>query len=169
MGQAEILAAAIKSRDAEFLKIEDTMNQERVELARMLAVFHKQLDDREAEIKQIMENIESTEKEERLSYWLHMYKQIMAQKPAELVHLEARVDPIVRDVLLTADCENYLSLFARHSIFSESDLRFLTFNRLKTMGIWSVGEQNRIMAAITKYVVPHQVEVQMESPTAPLG
>lgn len=92
----------------------------------------------------------------------------MNEKPAELIHLEARVHQIVRDVLITADCENHLTLFARHSILEENDLRYLTSDKLKALGIWSIGEQNRILAAITKYVAPTNVEVFDAGPSAPL-
>jgi len=191
--QKEIMSAAIKSRDAEMLRIQsdiseiekrlklmtltdmnerdlmikDIMNKERLELAKMIEILHKQMDEREVEIQETLAHINQVDKDERLNYWLYMYKNIMAEKPAELIHLESRISQIVRDVLTTADCDNYLTVFARHSILEENDLRYLNEEKLRKMGIWSVGEQNRIMAAITKYVVPVSVGVVTVDPTAP--
>lgn len=99
--QKQVLEAAIKSRDAEILKIEadisniekqlkimtmmdinekdlmvkDLLNNERVELANMIMVLNRQLDEREQQIKEQLEFIDRTEKEERMTYWLHMYRE----------------------------------------------------------------------------------------------
>jgi hypothetical protein len=156
----------INERD---LIIKDVMSSERKELTNLLEILHNQMMDREKMIATTVDNIEQSERDERVDFWLVRYKQVLQEKPPELVHLESRLSQVVRDVLLTADCEIYIGLFARHSILEENDLRYLTGARLESMGIWSVGEQNRILASITKYVAPMMVDTGVEVPVAPPG
>ena len=189
----KMFMSALKARDGEVMKIEadisnierqlvrmtmidinekdlvikDIMNSERKELTNLLEILHNQLMDREKLIAQTIDRIDQNERDERVDFWLVRYKQILQEKPPELVHLESRLSQIVRDVLMTADCEIYIGLFARHSILEENDLRYLNGDRLESMGIWSVGEQNRILASITKYVTPVTVETGVEVPVAP--
>lgn len=153
---AKLTTAELKRKD---LKLNFELNilaERRSKLAELLSNLLEQRKRREAELKERIHQMDEQRKQEMNDFWLIQYQRLMDRKPQHIEELEKTLDPRIHSILIDAEAQDYLTLFAAKHITLQK-LLSMTAKDLKKFGII----QDNICENIVKSTNYHQKSIEV--------
>uniref|UniRef100_A0A914WCS9 Leucine rich repeat and sterile alpha motif containing 1 n=1 Tax=Plectus sambesii TaxID=2011161 RepID=A0A914WCS9_9BILA len=139
-----------KQKDMRIANEQVCLDEERQALMALLMQLIEEKRKRSEELHKRLVEMEQSEENKRLDYWLVQYQKLLDSKPSALIEREAQLEPAVVKVLCRSAAENYMPAFARHRILAKQ-LPHLTEQDLQKLGIYEVGLRKAILDNIAAY------------------
>ena len=92
------------------------MDEKRETLTKMLMQLMDQKAERSKELQSRLQEMEDGRQQDQDNYWLIQYQKLMDSKPKGLVEAENKIDPKVKEILMSAGAEEYVPVFALREV-----------------------------------------------------
>ncbi|XP_056146953.1 E3 ubiquitin-protein ligase LRSAM1 [Lampris incognitus] len=163
-----------QSLDAE--NLQEVLVEQRSALGNLLQQLLKQKDQRETELRQVLEEMELKSERNQQNYWMIQYQRLLDAKPLSLHMQEAGVEKELVQLLCQLSAQDYLPILAHHGVttaalsrMSPSDLSKLGLNDLgiqKALLNWARGHPVTVPEVRASKAMQFEEEEEA-SPSAP--
>ncbi|XP_075416876.1 E3 ubiquitin-protein ligase LRSAM1 isoform X2 [Tenrec ecaudatus] len=106
----------LKRRSLDTEALQEMIAEQRWVLSSLLQQLLKEKQQREAELQEILMELEARSETKQENYWLIQYQRLLNQKPLSLKLQEEGMERQLVALLVELSAEHYLPLFARHRI-----------------------------------------------------
>ncbi|XP_067145481.1 E3 ubiquitin-protein ligase LRSAM1-like isoform X2 [Centruroides vittatus] len=161
----KLTTAELKKKD---LKINFELNvlaERRSKLAELLSCLMEQREMREAELKDRIHQMDLQREQEMNDFWLIQYQKLMDRKPQHIEELERMLDPAIQSILIDAEAEDYVTLFAAKHITLDN-LLSMTKKELKKLGVLQDNACDKILKSANNYfkknIEPNEEKISTE-------
>lgn len=158
LSQAELTRLSLieqKRRAADEKMHQAVLEEERQKLAELMKTLLQDQEKREKELQMRLVELENQRQEDEKDYWIVQYKRLMQSKPQSLIEEEYGCDPAVQDIVDTAGAGHLLPFFSRHRV-TISNLKLMSDEDLRQIGVYQVGLRQNILAGVRSYIDDEQ-------------
>uniref|UniRef100_A0A667WVA2 Leucine rich repeat and sterile alpha motif containing 1 n=1 Tax=Myripristis murdjan TaxID=586833 RepID=A0A667WVA2_9TELE len=134
----------VKRRNLDAENLQEVLVEQRSALGDLLQQLLKQKDQRESELRQVLQEMELKSESSQQNYWMIQYQRLLDAKPLSLRMQEAGVEKELVNLLCKLSAQHYLPILAHHRVTSEA-LRHMTASDLNKLGINEVGVQRALL------------------------
>ncbi|KAL5012900.1 hypothetical protein ScPMuIL_011451 [Solemya velum] len=159
---AELTLVEIEKRS---LRMEEELNrlaEKRIALIDLLTQLLSQQENRQAELRKRLQEMEQQRMDGQTDYWMVQYQRLMDRKPQSLIDQEKQIEIAVLKILEKANANEYIPLFARHRITIET-LIWMSEDDLQQMGVMEMGTRKMIL----QYADEEHIEFKKEAMAPP--
>ncbi|XP_051787806.1 E3 ubiquitin-protein ligase LRSAM1 isoform X2 [Erpetoichthys calabaricus] len=128
-----------------YIRRQEVLSEQRRALSDLLQQLLKQKDQREAELRDILVEMQLKSEAAQENYWLIQYQRLLDSKPLSLQVQEAGLPQELVNLLRQLSAHQYLPILAHHRVTQET-LRGMTPADLLKLGIVEVGVQHSLLA-----------------------
>ncbi|XP_014774266.1 E3 ubiquitin-protein ligase LRSAM1 [Octopus bimaculoides] len=155
---AQLTAIEIERKELRIDMEKNILADKRIALTGMLMQLIAERDKREEQLKMRLTEMEEQRLQDQTDYWLVQYQRLMDRKPQALIDQEWLLEIPVLKILEQTGAQDYIPLFARHRITSET-LCHMTEDDLKQMGVHELGVRRAIMVRLQEYQSTKKVDM----------
>eukprot|EP00095_Tigriopus_kingsejongensis_P011741 maker-scaffold613_size124221-snap-gene-0.33 protein:Tk11741 transcript:maker-scaffold613_size124221-snap-gene-0.33-mRNA-1 annotation:"e3 ubiquitin-protein ligase lrsam1-like" len=159
--QNELASLTIVEMTKKDLKMEferDAMEEKRETLTKMLLQLMDQKTERAKELQERLKELDDTRSADTENYWLIQYQKLLDNKPKKMVEAEAKIEPALKDLLISAGAEEYIPILALRNI------RLKQLSHMKDQDLCELGIHNAYLRQ--KLLVLAAEHTQMEETLA---
>uniref|UniRef100_A0A667XC69 Leucine rich repeat and sterile alpha motif containing 1 n=1 Tax=Myripristis murdjan TaxID=586833 RepID=A0A667XC69_9TELE len=129
----------VKRRNLDAENLQEVLVEQRSALGDLLQQLLKQKDQRESELRQVLQEMELKSESSQQNYWMIQYQRLLDAKPLSLRMQEAGVEKELVNLLCKLSAQHYLPILAHHRVTSEA-LRHMTASDLNKVSLGTVPE-----------------------------
>ncbi|KAM6985149.1 E3 ubiquitin-protein ligase LRSAM1 [Aplochiton taeniatus] len=134
----------VKKRSLDTDNLQEVLADQRSALSDVLQQLLKQKDQREAELRQVLAEMELKSECNQQNYWMIQYQRLLDAKPLSLRMQEAGVEKELVNLLVKLSGQHYLPILAHHRLTCKA-LLSMTHADLHKLGISEVGIQKALL------------------------
>ncbi|XP_041753482.1 E3 ubiquitin-protein ligase LRSAM1 [Coregonus clupeaformis] len=134
----------VKRHNLDAENLQEMLWEQRSALSDLLQQLLKEKDQREVELRQVLQEMELKSDSNQQNYWLIQYQRLLDAKPLSLRMQEAGVESDLVNLLCKLSAQHYLPILAHHRVTSEA-LRHMTTKDLCKLGINETGIQKALL------------------------
>ncbi|XP_055731287.1 E3 ubiquitin-protein ligase LRSAM1 isoform X3 [Salvelinus fontinalis] len=127
-----------------YIQQQEVLWEQRAALSDLLQQLLKEKDQREVELRQVLQEMELKSDSNQQNYWLIQYQRLLDAKPLLLRMQEVGVESDLVSLLCKLSAQHYLPIMAHHRVTSEA-LRHMTTKDLRKLGINEMGIQKALL------------------------
>uniref|UniRef100_A0A673YAD8 Leucine rich repeat and sterile alpha motif containing 1 n=1 Tax=Salmo trutta TaxID=8032 RepID=A0A673YAD8_SALTR len=134
----------VKRHNLDAENLQEVLWEQRSALSDLLQQLLKEKDQREVELRQVLQEMELKSDSNQQNYWLIQYQRLLDAKPLLLRMQEVGVESDLVSLLCKLSAQHYLPIMAHHRVTSEA-LRHMTTKDLRKLGINEMGIQKALL------------------------